>query len=82
MPSKKVFCTWLLAQRKDLPFARWVFADLLDWEGSKVKLRYLSNEHGKLDEYYNTCKLYDIYLRDLEITKEKQKITIKSKKLN
>lgn len=79
MPSKKVFCTWLLAQRKENAFARWVFADLLDWEGSKVKLRYLSNEHGKLDEYYNTCKLYDMYLRDLEITKNKQKIIINIK---
>ena len=79
MPSKKVFSSWLLAQRKENDFARWVFSDLLEWEGSKVKLRLLSNKYGKLDDYYDTCKLYDMYLRDLKISKEKQKITINLK---
>lgn len=76
MPSKKTFCSWLLCQRKDNPFARWVFGELVEWEGSKVKLRLLSNEHDKLDQYYETCKEYDMYLRDLECKRDKKKILI------
>lgn len=71
MPSKKTFCSWLLSERKSSEYARWVFGDLLDWEGSKVKLRYLSNSHNRLDEYYDSCKRYDMYLRDLGADKKK-----------
>jgi hypothetical protein len=76
MPSKKTFCSWLLCQRKNNLFAQWVFGELIEWEGSKVKLRLLSNEHDRLDQYYDTCKQYDMYLRDLECKKDKKKVLI------
>ena len=77
MPSKKTFCSWLLSERKDDNYARWVFAELLEWEGSKVKLRMLSNSHDKLDAYYDSCKRYDIYLRDLGASTRKKIIMVK-----
>ena len=80
MPSKKTFCSWLLSERRSDDYARWVFAELLEWEGSKVKLRMLSNSCEKLDAYYDACKRYDIYLRDLGASGRKKIVMVK--KLN